>query len=114
MDMRTANLIEAGKAIRHRLYRKHGRLNDPGRHLNPSHRQPASAAPRGAFPDPFAAFDAAVNGKTVYVKGYTRADGRKVTGYYRRPAAKWIGEVRPLYIGTVTDAGSAHAPLLVG
>lgn len=41
-------------------------------------------------------------------------DGRIVAGYWRRPRAKWIGEVRPMFIGTVTDAGTQAAPLLVG
>lgn len=86
---------QAGNAARHQLYVSHyGRVNDAGRKLNPiadhspvlgPNRQPALAN-RPAFPDPFAAFDASVNGKSAEVAGYVRRDGRKVNRYWRKPA----------------------------
>ncbi len=110
------DLIEANNAILHNHYSQHGKQCDPGKRLNPLPRPAVKVKgeKRHAFPDPFAAFDASVNGKTVYVSGYTRKDGRKVAGYYRRPRAVWVGEVRPMWIGTVNDAGTEPSPLLVG
>ncbi len=107
-------LIESNNAALHGFYSQHGRPNDPGRKLNPLPRHDAKAVKQPAFPDPFAAFDAACSGKTMFVSGYTRKDGRYVAGYYRRPRAKYVGDIKPLWIGTVTDAGTEHAPLLVG
>jgi hypothetical protein len=108
------NLIESNNATLHAHYSQHGKQCDPGKRLNLIPRPAVKQVKRPAFPDPFAAFDAAVNGKTVYVSGYIRKDGRKVAGYYRRPRATWIGTVQPMYIGLVTDAGTEHTPLLVG
>lgn len=84
---------QVGCVARHAQYEaNYGRLNDPGKHLNPitpnspvlgPSRQPAPVK-RSAFPDAFAAFEAAVTGKAKFVRGYTRSDGKKVAGYWRR------------------------------
>lgn len=92
-----SDITNEGAATRHTLYVANygprgatgGRLCDVRTNapvVGPN-RQPAPAR-RQAFPDPFAAFDAAVNGKTLYVSGYARKDGRKVAGYWRHPASR--------------------------
>lgn len=95
-DPQTVRFIAEQNAARHALYQaNYGPVNEPGRKVNPiapnapvisPNRQPAQGK-RPAFPDPFAAFEAAITGKASFVRGYVRRDGRKVNGYWRRPAS---------------------------
>jgi hypothetical protein len=76
---------EHHKAIRAAWYQQHGNPN--AMPTANTLRQQRPAAPAKAF-GPFAAFDAAVEGRTVFVHGYTRANGTVVQSYYRQPATR--------------------------
>jgi hypothetical protein len=57
--------------------------------------------------DPAVIFSARCDGRTQFVRGYVRADGRKVADYWRKPA------VKREWVGTITLAGTREYPLLI-
>ena len=76
---------EKQRAERHAWYQQHGNPN--ALPTANTLRQQRPAAPAKAF-GPFAAFDAACEGRTMFVHGYTRRSGVVVSSYYRRPAVR--------------------------
>lgn len=100
-ELRTAN--NAALAAH---YSRYGKID--GRKLNRIALDP-SVNSFSAF-DPFAAFDAALTGKTQIVRGYTcMRRGKLVTisAYRRKPA------VRRVWIGTISMAGTQAMPILM-
>lgn len=97
------DLHESNNVILHQHYIAHGKAGEDKNTL----RRQLPAAPAKAF-GAFQAFEASLEGKTVWVSGYTRKNGRQITGYFRRPARRYE------WIGVVGGIGTQSHPLLVG